>query len=547
MIVTERAESMKDWLAENVFAPIGFVPRFDERGLLYPVPDSIPPVGFLPVIDEDVGIFGEGSWEHGAENAVHEVDFTYLREYIAVVDGGEVLASREVRTRIVSPISREVIADPVEYRPVTVRSTGTGPGALLGNVTAEIGSVLARQRADALLTRYRFGAPVLSLPVRSGDPTAAALLVGDWVRVQLPWLPDYDTGIRGIDRVMQVTGSVDQNVAVRVLTLTDGYPAGSAPSLPIFGTITFDEAGRALIPITSVPSGGTVRVEYSVTQLQPEETSSLWVLGGNLASPGIVATTVVPPGGIVWARARSSTADGQPSEWVVAAAVQAGVAPFIFGVAVSPAGSGYSASWTVTPQTLGVRLEWGVHDPLVAPTYTDSLDVAASAGSALLPVTLTAGQRLTVRAEPWSGFAGGAVDGSAGTPTVGSYTFVDVDQAFLTSAGATNTGAGSCPDGLPITVSWVGGGTGYATDYTVTVQRRVTALNPPVFEDLLTRASGVDPSTGSYADLYANHTRDDAGQFTTFDYRVRLVHTASGLVVSERMTNAIGVNCQVCP
>lgn len=552
MIVTERAESMKDWLADNVFAPIGYAPRFDTRGLLYPVSDAIPPIEFLPELDADNVVFEGTAWDHSADNAVHEVDFTYRREFLADVDGTDILTSQEIRARIISPTARDVMADPVEYNPVTVRSTGSGPGAVIGDVSRELGAILARQRADVMLNRYRYGAPVLSARVRSGDPVAAALLPGDWVRVTLSWLPDYATSIRGIDRVMQVIGTVDDDVATRTLTLEDGYSVDDEdiPVLPTFGSITFDSAGRAVAPILAVPSGGTVRVEYAVQQLQPAEDSSEWLLGAVLTTPGNVTSTVVPPGGNVWFRARAFTAAGEPSAWVVAAAVQAGVAPFAFSFTITPQGSGYVAAWSVTPQTLGVRIDWGVHDPLVAVTYTDTIDLPAATASTLISPTVNIGQRLTVRLTPWSDFDAGAgeVSGSPGTPIVATFTRVDVSQSSLTSAAVINTGPGTCPTGLPLTVSWTGGGTGYATDYTITVQRRVTALFPFVFENLLDRATGLDPSVGSYSDIYANHTRDDAGgQFTTFDYRIRLIHIASGLIVSEVQTNAIGVNCTICP
>lgn len=92
-----------------------------------------------------------------------------------------------------------------------------------------------------------------------------------------------------------------------------------------------------------------------------------------------------------------------------------------------------TVSWTPNDLMAGARITYDVHDPLVAPTLGNAVDVDASLGTLeLAAVVVPPEDRITVQVEPWSGFSGGAVSGIAGEPKQAAVDFTGVPAALVT-------------------------------------------------------------------------------------------------------------------
>src|SRR5690606_6711634 len=71
--------------------------------------------------------------------------------------------------------------------------------------------------------------------------------------------------------------------------------------------------------------------------------------------------------------------------------------------------------WVPGAHTQGIRVRWIVHDiDDPSPSPGSPIDVAASAGSLQLPATVRAHEAITADVEPWTGWTGSAVSGTAG-------------------------------------------------------------------------------------------------------------------------------------
>src|SRR5690606_20650576 len=64
-----------------------------------------------------------------------------------------------------------------------------------------------------------------------------------------------------------------------------------------------------------------------------------------------------------------------------------------------------------------VRIYWDIHPRGAPPTY-DIADVAASTGLWEVPATMPVGSAITVEVQPWTGWTGTAVSGTAGPRVV---------------------------------------------------------------------------------------------------------------------------------
>src|SRR5690606_3493730 len=73
--------------------------------------------------------------------------------------------------------------------------------------------------------------------------------------------------------------------------------------------------------------------------------------------------------------------------------------------------------WQPNQVAAGVRIYWDVHPRGVPPTYATA-DVEASTGVWTVPETMPVGSAITVEVEPWTGWTGTAVSGTAGPRVV---------------------------------------------------------------------------------------------------------------------------------
>jgi len=215
-------KDVRDWLEKHIYQPTGWVPALDLDGRVSPV-SQVPPTDFAALVTLDDSVVEPSpDWRAGGR-VVNAISFHYLRDYHPAADDPE--AQRELGLML-KFLSQRVAADPLAQRevileyedPVSIarfgrqgleiegaafRALGDEIGNAIGDgLEAETAYGLAVDRDRWLRTRYAYGAQTLPLAVlRSAVPTLRA---GDWVLLEVSWIPDYLTGRRGGTKLAQV-------------------------------------------------------------------------------------------------------------------------------------------------------------------------------------------------------------------------------------------------------------------------------------------------------------------------------------------------------
>jgi hypothetical protein len=221
--LTEPVKDMRRWTEEQGYKPCGFAPALDHVGRISPVRlEAITPgrVASLPLIDASVVVPEDSDWGHDSAGAINTVRLSFPR---FAADG-----SAPDGVRVAAVVSREHIAGDSaallgeqaweagsESEPLHLfGAIGTAEGEARG---PETGDALFRDRRDTLIPMRRRGAQRWVLPCR--ESRTRQLRVGDEVRVQVPWMPDYATGRRGLDACGIVVAILDRDLATRVITV----------------------------------------------------------------------------------------------------------------------------------------------------------------------------------------------------------------------------------------------------------------------------------------------------------------------------------------
>lgn len=321
MKLTESVDNMFTWLQSNVYAPLGLAPVLNELGEISPISNQLPDSSAdLLVLDGDA-IEKGAVWQHDINSAVSTVEFNYVRESVAdVFDEKHRYTGVEITERQATAIETllsGITEKTVTYSPVTVRVYSDRNGQPLpADLRDEVGARLAHARAADLLMRYRKGAARVPCRALAGHPSVKDARVGQWRRLQLSWLPDPDTGLRGCDRIVQIVGLKRTSGALYDLVLEDGGAALPPLACPTLGVPAIDAAGRIGVPITAIPAGATARIEYAFGLGPPAANSPSWMLAGRASlAPTTVYTGVIPSERTTWIRYRSEADVRQPSAW----------------------------------------------------------------------------------------------------------------------------------------------------------------------------------------------------------------------------------------
>jgi hypothetical protein len=239
--LTEAPGAIREWVETHIFAPLGHAPALNNKYEIFPLSGLLPPESEAPLptltVDE---IYPVGSWRHSADNAVNVVSYTYLREFLEPVDPDRPVAPfYRLRTREVLVQTRNlpgilaVGEKQWSYSPTTLRAVGgLGGISLLGSVQDETANEIARQVSQSITDRYYEGVQEVEVRTRAVYPDIMDLSVGQWVVVTIPWMPDYETGLRGLSRFMQIKGIRDEELNVRSIRLEDGGAADGQVLLP---------------------------------------------------------------------------------------------------------------------------------------------------------------------------------------------------------------------------------------------------------------------------------------------------------------------------
>lgn len=619
--IIEPTDDLRDWVEEHIYKPLGYAPGLNDKGEIVPIKYALPDSSVTLVQLDDTNII-DAHWSHSYKDAVNKIIFKYIRESRSLGQAEKpsekyfnvLLDETEVEVQRIHTSVSLLGPQTVEYEPATVRSfSDFRESAVSGNTVDELGTQLALARGEELFNRFSFGAQKIECTVARANANIRGLKMGDWVSIASSHLPDYLTGIRGINRIAQIISIQDLDPNQRTFVLLDGGPNSAPLAAPVVGgrtnsllhsrnlttgwggaasvlfnaigldgdantatTITDSDAasfqnrtqvvaipndsnpvvagfwvkkdtnesrfpqlhlslnggttqkqhrasfntktgafisanvlngggavtivdydanwwlvqisifnntsgntsatvsiypaarttingaddvaatgsviigninleinqsvgtslpivtttaavtpvialvgGRVRVPITSMPSGASARVDYAMKSTVPVTGSGDWIFAGTVTGGGYVFTPLIPDdvAGTVWIRVRSEGVNLRPSAYSTPVSIAIAQAHRAFGVRlIIENGSNPKVVWNSNIPGAGVRIHYSVYDQDDDPgtTFAATLDVAASAGTVTIPAVVKYRQKILVALEPWSGWTGSAV---SGTPT----------------------------------------------------------------------------------------------------------------------------------
>lgn len=422
--ITEPVEDMRDWLEKNWYAPRGAAPAII-GGLVTPVRYEIPPEDEeLPQLDA-TNCRPIPGWSHGIEDAVNVVSVKYRRDAAApylddplgVVGAGDRIVTREVEAVYRYQTSIDLIGEkPLEIETELFRSIAGPEGEpVSGDVTDEIGHQLASERAVQATDRFLYGGQRITCKAMRADSDVEALRVGHWVLAAASWWPDYGTGERGANRLVQVVSRQDQDPAWTRLGLEDAGPALQPVGQPTVGTLAVTDEGEVEVPITALAEGAEARVDFMVNATEPLQSDPGWTFAGRIDETGSVFTPPQRSGATVWVRARGEAPGRRPSAWTEPQDITLAPVPRIRDVRVEFDPDGVPTVRGVPNEFAGgVRINYAVHeDPDDVPDLDTTEEFDSDPPDWLLDLEVEVGMALTVEVVPYEGYSGG-VTGAAG-------------------------------------------------------------------------------------------------------------------------------------
>lgn len=216
--LTEVVTDARDWLEKMIYAPTGWAPALDRFGAISPV-SQVAPLDLTGLTTLHNGITEPAPNWNAGERIVNVLRFTYPREYRptdpAQATTGDGLTTREIVVEWEDPISVERDGRQVlEIDGTAFAAIGTASAEpVLTTREDEAGFRLSQLRQLHVQNRYALGAPTISVAVmRTAIPTHRA---GDWVLLDLTWLPDYVTARRGLVALAQIVALGDLDCAWR--------------------------------------------------------------------------------------------------------------------------------------------------------------------------------------------------------------------------------------------------------------------------------------------------------------------------------------------
>lgn len=424
-VIREPVDDALAWATEHIYAPLGAAPALNARMEVAPIAYALPDPS-VPLIQlDDSNAKEDAAWSHTDEDAVAAVDFTYIREHVVTDEDGRIVRidEQEMHVRRIHAASSRVDGEEIAYAPATVRAVGSlgGGEAAAPDYAHELGQQLASERADQAFDRFRLGGQRVVARCRRGDAGVDGARVGDWATCGMSWLPDYLSGTRGMNRLMQLVAIEELDPRWRRFELVDAGPDHQPIGQPTLGTMTANTDGTIRVPVTAVPPGGAARLSYAVAEIEPDVGDERWSYLARTDEPREVVSPPFPSEATVWVRGRGEAPGRRPSAWLAPVSVDIPAGPRVSAVRITFDADGTpTAHWAPNPSCGGVRIHHRPHDPgeTVDPvTDGSSVDAdAAALAHALAGVVVGHTRALTIEAEPWTGWdaSTGVVTGTAG-------------------------------------------------------------------------------------------------------------------------------------
>lgn len=415
LIKTQSESDGLAWLQENWYKPMRMIPLINEAGEIVPTPYDLPDATVSLVTLDQTNV-QDADWKHGLGDAITGVEFRYFRDY---VDNDGKLGTIEVHVDTVNIAGLSAAgAKTAKFAPETIREITTNIGLTYGKAsTSEYGYFLAKRIQAALLDRFSLGGMHCNVTALRSDPAVRGLIGGAWVQLSIPWLPDYTSKVRGINRLMQVVTVKDTDPNLRHLELVDAGPFTAALAAPVLGNHTVAVSGSTVsVTASAIPASVYLRVDVAINPTLPGPNDPAWMMiGRGLGSGTAIINSANLAPGTAWLRVRNEQPGTRSSGWTQLGSVVI-VNQLLNDLTVSMVAGVPTLKWTPDATMGGLRLQYQVLSPLDAnpAVYANTLDIDASTGTYTLPVTVKQFSRLGLSVTSFPGFSAGAVTGTQG-------------------------------------------------------------------------------------------------------------------------------------
>lgn len=305
--VTQPIDDLRSFLEAEGYKASGWAPAFDRDLNISPLHRDLPAVRTgLTRLDETNTLPATG-WADG-NDIVNIVQYKYNRLFASPVDefglpvgaiDGVVAQEVEVwwvhtdggvPSRVPSPdflasVSSSVATFGERFFAVETRVFSAVQAiGIVYTQALEQAYILSEQAADTILRRFPFATP--EIRVTAFRSATQLLRPGMWVELSQPWMPEYQTQRRGLQRYAQVLAAADLNCAFRDFLLQAGEAIGLFNA---YGHSGSGSGGSNEVPIAGVTlsgSGSGGACEVTVAEYVPpsalaigEDTIGEWGIG----------------------------------------------------------------------------------------------------------------------------------------------------------------------------------------------------------------------------------------------------------------------------
>lgn len=434
--VTEQVDNAERWLEDHVWGPCMLIALRGPNGVRKLIdmrlPQDLDP-DTLPMLDATNT--RATTWRLLGNEAVNSIIWKYLHHSQpplarrAFLKGGDPaergphfsdaeLDGFVVEEREIEPIERDTI-DEIGRRSLKLKLLGSLEPTTAPTRTVYIPTVagsnfieVTKTISSELLDIFQDGAyKIVGQVSRS---VAEPLTEGDLVIIDLGsiGLPNPASGARSDLRLVRLM-SITRHPAHAEVEFLDLGPKAQPLAAPTIDVQFLTGPRRVEVTISNIPAGATANLEFAYTDSSSEPT--VWPIRRTNLGNGTITFRDPPGDGFAHARVRTAAPNRIRSVWVTDFAALNTVAKIIdASLAIDGAGVP-TIALEASSATLGIRLRFSLHKPNEDPVYGPPSDHSiADFPLEVAGVVVAGSQALSVSIEPWTGFSGGTVTGTAG-------------------------------------------------------------------------------------------------------------------------------------
>lgn len=399
----------KKWIEENIYKPNGYAPQINDEGEIVPLKWELPDVN-APILEiTDAIVRKDAKWTLTDADAVNVILFEVINEYLREPRvNGELPFRRYAQSKqtdvdgTVASIAKLGLKE-VAYKQTTVRSLADS--RVFGGGDSSLGARLRAERKAQVRDRFSRGAQRITAYCRRSATGIQTAQEGDWCQVSISWLPEFGTGRRGTNRLMQIVKIREDSLAFRGFELLDAGEFAQPVGQPTLGAASVDVSGYVTIPVATIPAGVFARVDYAISAGQPDTNSGLWQFGGRRDTVGNIVIGPIPSNTTVWYRARGEKEGSRRSGWTAAVSLAVGYILTAYDVRIEVTNGVPTVFFKVTTGVDDTFIYYDIHpyDPDFVGGLASQISATPAEGLAgkVLPEVLGVGEDITVQVQAW--------------------------------------------------------------------------------------------------------------------------------------------------